>query len=116
MAKFKNELGSLNVSASVFANLAGHAATSCYGVVGMANKNKTDGIVNLLKKDAIDKGVKVTVQEDGVSVDLYIIVEYGVNIKAVCQSIIERVKYALESATGFIVKNVTVYVESVRVD
>lgn len=116
MARLINELGSLHISSNVFANLAGHAATSCYGVVGMANKNKTDGIVNLLKRDALDKGVKVTAQEDGVLIDLYVVIQYGVNIQAVCESIIERVKYALENATGVIVKNVTVYVESVRVD
>ena len=116
MAKLKNELGSLNIAVSVFANLAGYAATSCYGVVGMANKNKADGFVSLLKKDMLDKGVKVTIKEDEVSVDLYVVVEYGINIKAVCESIIERVKYSLESATGFVVKKVTVYVESVRVD
>ncbi len=96
MARFINDLGSIQIASGVFANLAGYAATSCYGVVGMANKNKTDGIVSLLKKDAI--------------------VEYGVNIKAVCESIIDRVKYSLESITGFAVKNVTVFVESVRVD
>jgi len=116
LARFINDLGSIQIASGVFANLAGYAATSCYGVVGMANKNKTDGIVSLLKKDALDRGVKVTVQDDGVDVELYIIVEYGVNIKAVCESIIDRVKYSLESITGFAVKNVTVFVESVRVD
>ncbi|NLB81510.1 MAG: Asp23/Gls24 family envelope stress response protein, partial [Clostridiaceae bacterium] len=44
------------------------------------------------------------------------VVEYGVNIKVASNSIIESVKYNVENATGFIVKQVNVHVESVRVD
>lgn len=114
-AKIENTNGSITISTDVIATLAGDAAMHCYGVVGMATRNKADGIASLLKKDAMTKGIKVLVDEGGISVDLHVIVEYGVNIKTASDSIIEGVKYQLESFTGFIVKQVNVNVESVRV-
>ena len=115
-ARILNEYGKIDISTEVFANLVGFAASGCYGVVGMANKSKTDGIVRLLKRDLMDKGVKVTIEEDGVDIDLHIVVEYGINICAISQSIISRVKYFIENTTGFVVKAVNVYVDSIRID
>ncbi len=115
-AKIQNEYGTIDISPDVFANLVGYAATGCYGVVGMANKSKTDGIVRLLKRDSMDKGVKVSIEEDGGVIDLHIMVEYGTNSCAISQSIMSRVKYFVENATGFIAKTVNVYVDGIRID
>jgi len=115
-AKTVNKFGEIEISGEVFANLVGSAATGCYGVVGMANRSKTDGIVRLLKKDSLDKGVKVFVGEGFVTVELHIIVEYGVNIPAICRNIMSRVKYFVESTTGFTVRLVNVFVDSMRID
>lgn len=115
-AKIENVNGNITISSEVIATIAGDAATRCYGVVGMAVRNKADGIASLLKKDAMSKGIKVIVEEDGLVVDVHVIVGYGINIKTTSESIIESVKYNVESATGFEVKQVNVNVESVRVD
>jgi uncharacterized alkaline shock family protein YloU len=115
-AKIETQLGNIEIAPEVFANLVGSAATSCYGVVGMANRNSTDGIVSLLKRDAMDKGVKVNITGQELDIDLHIIVEYGVNIKVISQSIVNRVKYFLESTTGFDVGAVNIYVDSLRID
>ena len=114
-AKIENTNGSINISTEVISSIAGDAAMRCYGVVGMAVRNKVDGIASLLNRDSLSKGIKVNVDESGLSVAVHIIVEYGVNIKSASNSIIENVKYQIESMTGFIVKSVTVNVESVRV-
>lgn len=114
-AKIENSNGSVTISTDVIATLAGDAAMHCYGVVGMATRSKADGFASLLKKDAMSKGIKVIVDEGGLTIDIHVIVEYGVNIKTTSNSIIENVKYQLESFTGFIVKQVNVNVESVRV-
>ena len=53
-----NHNGSINITETVFANIVGHVANSCYGVVGMAAKSATDGLVSLLKKDHYEKGQK----------------------------------------------------------
>ena len=110
----ENKYGIIQISTEVLGNLVGYAATACFGVVGMANKNKTDGIVSLLRRDALDKGVKVTVEEDRLVVDLHIMVEYGVNIPAISRSIINRVKYYVKTTTGLEIKTVNVCVDGRR--
>ena len=76
---------------------------------------KGDGIVELLKRDNVAKGVKVTVEENVVSVDLQVIVKYGVSIKAVADNMIDTVKFALEEATGLEIGTVNVSVQGIRV-
>lgn len=115
-AKIINSNGTITISIDVIAAIAGDAAMRCYGVVGMAVRSTADGIVSLVKRDNASKGVKIIVDEGGLSIDVHVIVEYGVNIKVASNSIIESVKYNVESATGFIVKQINVHVESVRVD
>jgi len=115
-AKIINNNGSITISTDVISTIAGDAAMRCYGVVGMATRNKKDGIAALLKKDASGKGIRVFIDEGGLSLDIHVIVEYGVNIKVISNSIIERVKYEIENSTGFIVKQIGINVESVRVD
>ena len=113
-ARTENELGSVIISNNVIANAAGIIATSCYGVVGMATRNTKDGIVSLLKPSNYSKGIKVTIENNEVIVDMYIIVQYGVNINAICESIIHGVKYRLSELIGMEVKAVNVFVESIR--
>lgn len=110
-----SEYGEVTVDSSVIASIAGMVANKCYGVVGMASKSKKDGLVSLLKSDNMTKGIKVTVEDSGVVINMHIIVEYGLNINAICDSIINNVKYKIESNTGLKVTNVEITVESVRV-
>ncbi len=113
-AKTDNKYGSIVISNNVIANAAGIIATSCYGVVGMAIRSPKDGIVSLLKPSNLAKGIKVSVSEDEITVDMYIVVQYGVNINAICESIIHGVKYRLSELIGMDVKAVNVFVESIR--
>ena len=91
MMHFKSDLGEITVSNAVFSNIAGMAATNCYGVKGMAFRSMTDGLVHLLRREAMSKGISVTYHEDNtISIELHIIVENGVNLPAVCKAIIDR--------------------------
>ena len=114
MLKFHSEQGEISVSSAVFSNITGMAATNCFGVKGMAYRSMTDGIVHLLRPEAMSKGVKVTYNEDNtVSIELHIIVENGVNIATVCRSIMAEVKYVVSKNTGVEVRNVDVCVDSI---
>ena len=87
MLKFHSEQGEISVSSAVFSNITGMAATNCFGVKGMAYRSMTDGLVHLLRREAMSKGVNVIYNEDeSISIELHIIVENGVNIPAVCRS------------------------------
>ena len=113
--KLANELGEIRISSEVFTAITGAAATNCYGVKGMAVRSKTDGLVHLLKRESMAKGVKVFYNEDStVSIELHIIVENGVNLVAVCSSIMSEVRYVVSTTTGVQVQSVDVYGDSRR--
>ena len=112
--KTDNQYGSITISNNVIANAAGIIATSCYGVVGMAIRSPKDGIVSLLKPSNLAKGIKISVDENEITVDMYIVVQYGVNINAICESIMHGVKYRLTELIGYEVKQVNINVESIR--
>ena len=111
--KLQNDLGEIRISSEVFTAVTGCAATNCYGVKGMAVRSKTDGLVHLLKRESMAKGVKVYYNEDGtVSIELHIIVDNGVNLMAVSRSIMSEVRYNVSRTTGVEVRNVDVCVDS----
>jgi len=110
-----NSLGETSISDEVLAMLAGISAIECYGIVGMASKRATDGLVELLGSDNLSRGVKVVSQGNEVSIELYIIVEYGISIATVAKNVMETVKYNVENLTGVTVKKVNITVEGVRV-
>lgn len=109
------ELGQITLAEDVIAALAGIAATECYGLVGMASRNITDGISELLGYDNVARGVEVDVDGDDVRINLYIIVEYGTRITEVAHNVMDKVKYVLEKTTGLQVSEVNVIVHGVRV-
>ncbi len=114
-AKLANKFGSILISDEVLATISGIATMECYGLVGMASRNSADGIVELLKREHLSKGVKVYTEEDRLIIDLYIVVEFGTKISEVAKNIIEKVKYSVETMTGMKVDKVNVNVQGVRV-
>jgi uncharacterized alkaline shock family protein YloU len=113
MIDFKSEQGEISISSAVFSNITGMAATNCYGVKGMAYRSMTDGLVHLLRREAMSKGVSITYNEDNsVSIELHIVVENGVNLPAVCHSIMNEVRYVVTKNTGVEVRAVDVCVDS----
>ena len=115
--KLENDLGEIRISSEVFTAVTGSAATNCYGVKGMAVRSTTDGLVHLLKRESMAKGVKVYYNEDGtVSIELHIIVDAGVNLTAVSDAIMSEVRYAVGNMTGAKVRAVDVYVDSMQID
>ncbi len=117
MVKLQNENGNIVVSSNVYTNIAGLAASNCFGVKGMAVRSMTDGLVHLLRKEAMSKGVHVTFHgNDAISIDLHIIVDYGINIAALGSSIISEVRYVVASTTGTKVNAVNVFVDSIAAD
>ena len=111
--KLQTEKGAITIGSDVFTNITGAAATTCFGVKGMAVRSKTDGLVHLLRRESMAKGVKVRFNEDDtVSIELHIIVDNGVNLTAVSRSIMSEVRYMVERITGTKVKSVDVCVDS----
>lgn len=115
-SKIKNEYGTVTVDNEVIARIAGLAAMENYGIVGMAAKNVKDGLVQLLKLESLTKGVRLSFDDDKLSIGLHIIVEYGTNIPAIAETLISAVKYKVEEFVGVKVERIDIFVEGVRVD
>ena len=112
----EGENGSVNVSASVYTDIAGTAATNCFGVKGMAARSVKDGVYHLLRKESLSKGVRVKFNDDDtISIDLHIMVDHGVNLTAVGDSIISEVRYVVRNCTGTEVRSVNVFVDSMMI-
>ena len=114
MISHNTENGSVNVSTSVYTDIAGTAASNCFGVKGMAARSVTDGVYHLLRKESMGKGVRVEFHEDGaISIDLHIIVDSGVNLNAVAASSISEVRYVVTKTTGTAVRAVNVFIDAI---
>lgn len=113
--RIDSELGNISISEDVISTIAGSAAVECFGIIGMAAVSIKDGFVKLLKKDSLQKGIEVHINEaNEIALRLHIIVAYGVNIYTVSNNLIENVKYQIEEHTGLRISSVDVYVEGVR--
>ena len=109
--QISTDLGSISIDADVVATYAGSVALGCSGIVGMASLDMRDGLMKLLKKDSIKRGIEVTIKDN----EIYVIVSYGVNIPVVSENLIDSVKYKVEEFTGMKIGKIDIFVEGVRV-
>ena len=108
--------GNINISQEAIATLAGGIVSECYGVVGMASQKLVkDGWAELLKKENYSRGVVVKKTENGMELDLYIIIGFGVKVSEVVSEVQKKVKYVLEKTLEQDLAAVNVYVQGVRV-
>jgi len=114
MSTDESDLGNIEISRHAIATIACRAVTQSYGVVGMAARNVVDGLASALTSDP-RKGVDVHVHEDGsVSIDLYVVMEYGTNLATVSRSVAHQVRYNVASIAGVPVDSVNVHVQGLR--
>ena len=116
MIRHNNEMGCVRIDASVYTDIVGTAAVNCFGVKGMAARSVQDGLFHLLRKESAGKGVLVEFHEDNtITIDLHIMVDHGVNLQAVGESIISEVRYVVTKCTGTDVRAVNVYIDSMMI-
>ena len=113
LAHQEGTLGVIDISTTAVTTIANQAINQCYGVVGMANKNLANGIANLLSRDS-KRGIEVAIENGEITIDVYVIVEYGVRIRAVAESIQHTVKFHVEKALNMPLNAVNVYIQGLR--
>lgn len=110
------DLGIITIDPEVIAKYAGSVAVECFGIVGMAAVSMKDGLVKLLKKESLTKGIQVGISDENkITLNFYVVVAYGVSISAVTDNLISNVKYKVEEFTGMSVDKINIYIEGVRV-
>lgn len=114
--KMNTQSGTIEMTNEVIATVVGGATTENFGVVGMASKNQIrDNINEILRKENYSRGVVVRQEENGIAVDVYIIVGYGTKISEVSRNVQDSVKYNLNTMLGITANSVNVFVQGVRV-
>ncbi|MGN1203026.1 MAG: Asp23/Gls24 family envelope stress response protein [Eubacterium sp.] len=118
MIKLENPNGYIEITNNYFANLVGRAAQSCFGVTGMVNSSPYQNIKSAIKskvsRENYDQGVSVKSINGNLTIDLHISVSYGVNISAIVESIVNKVRYTVEEATDLKVSKVNVYIDALN--
>jgi uncharacterized alkaline shock family protein YloU len=106
-----SRLGRISISGDVVAQIVGHTAAECYGVVGMSARGR---VGRLLSRDRLRQGIVVGRGDGGIRIDLYVVVEYGLNLAEVAATVRSRVAYEVERLTGLPVTAVEVHIRDVR--
>ncbi len=115
MITYETRLGKIAISEEYLSKLIGNEVTSCFGVVGMVPSTSKQKIFNRISKnEQLDTGIKVVGNADSITVELHIVVTYGMNINAIAASITEKVKYVVKEATGIEVEKVIVKIDGIK--
>lgn len=110
------DLGIISIDPEVIAKYAGSVAVECFGIVGMVAISMKDGLVHLLKKESLTRGIQVDISEENkISLNFHVIVSYGVSISAVTENLMSNVRYKVEEFSGLSVDKINIYIEGVRV-
>lgn len=114
--EINNDYGKISITDDVISSVAGGAAVSCYGIIGMASKNQVkDGIIEILRKENYSKGIIVKRDENSLVIDLYIIVMYGTKVSVIANNVQSSVKYQIEKTLGIKVDEINIYIQDIKV-
>lgn len=102
--------GRIAVSTAAIAEIVGHAAAESYGVVALAGRSKWSRILPW----GLKKGVDVERREDGLAIELRVVVEHGLKLAEVATAVRSRVLYELDRMVGIPVAELEVHIEGVR--
>ncbi|MDO4966322.1 MAG: Asp23/Gls24 family envelope stress response protein [Lachnospiraceae bacterium] len=100
-------LGEVRIADSVIGNIAVLAAKETDGVANVLG-NSANELMNKVGVKGYQRGVKVEIIENVVSVDLALIIAYGYNIPATCKKVQDKVKASIENMTGLEVGDVNI--------
>lgn len=100
-------LGEVRIADSVIGNIAALAAKETEGVADTIGSS-TNEIMNKVGVKGIQRGVKIDIIDNVVSVELALIMEYGFNIPATCKKVQDKVKSSIENMTGLEVSDVNI--------
>lgn len=109
-----NEVGSVKIAPEVVSIIASIAATEVRGVAGMSG-GLTDDIAEKFGMKSSNKGIKVQLGENEVSIDLFLVVEYGVRIPEVAWEVQQNVKKAVETMTGLKVVEANIHIQGINI-
>ena len=113
LSQEEETFGTVKIADDVVAMIAALAATEVDGVAAM-NGNVAKELLSKVGVKGLARGVKVEINNQKVKVALAVIMEYGFNIPATCQSVQNKVKNAIETMTGLEVTDVNIRIAGIN--
>ncbi|TKC19853.1 Asp23/Gls24 family envelope stress response protein [Robertmurraya kyonggiensis] len=113
MSQGTTGLGKVEIAPEVIEVIAGIAATEVEGVSQMRG-NFATGVVERLGKKNHGKGVKVELTEDGIKVDVYCFMKFGVSIPTIANKVQDNIRQALLNMTALEVEEVNVHIVGIQ--
>jgi uncharacterized alkaline shock family protein YloU len=108
MQAVSSPLGRITIANAAIAHIVDETARECYGVVAMAGPRWLP--------QRVRRGIAIRREGEDVTIDLHVVVEYGLNLAEVASTIRNRVTYEVSRLTGLPVRAVEVHVDGVRRD
>ncbi|MDL0437475.1 MULTISPECIES: Asp23/Gls24 family envelope stress response protein [unclassified Niallia] len=108
-----NGLGKVEIAPEVIEVIAGIAASEVEGVAQMRG-NFASGVVEKLGKKLHNKGVKVELADEGIKVDVYCVMNFGVSIPQVAQQIQDNIRQTLINMTALVAEEINIHVVGVQ--
>lgn len=109
----EKESGVVKISEEVVSTITYFSTVEIKGIIGMTSAGGINQLA--IGKKNPSKGVKVIINGDTATIDLFVIVEYGVRIAEVAKAVQSNVKKSVESLTGLKVSSVNVHIQDVLV-
>lgn len=116
MIRIINDYGEIFISRKAIIDIIGITVNNSYGIVGMSSKNVKSSLIDILRSDKYFKGVEISLKENFIDIDVYIVLEYGINISEVARNLSDSIRYNLKHLTGTEAGKVDIHVRKLKVD
>ncbi|MCM3236962.1 Asp23/Gls24 family envelope stress response protein [Heyndrickxia oleronia] len=113
MDQGQDGLGKIEIAPEVIEVIAGIAATEVEGVAQMRG-NFASGVAEKLGRKNHGKGVKVDLTEEGILVDVYCTMNFGVSIPTVAGKIQDNIRQALLNMTALEAQEVNIHIVGIQ--
>ncbi|WBX79179.1 Asp23/Gls24 family envelope stress response protein [Virgibacillus salarius] len=110
-----DRLGKVEIAPEVIEVIAGIAATEVDGLYAMRG-NFASGVAERFGKKAHSKGVKVELTDNGILIDLFVILNFGVSIPMVAQMLQTNIRQTLKNMTALEIDEINVHVVGIQME
>ena len=113
MPELENHLGTIGISDEYLYSLVKYTVSTCYGVAGIGRINGKNFVSLIMEKAGFSKGKTINIDIHGgkLTIEIHISVIFGVNVSAVTDSLVHKLRYTIKDKTGMDVSRVTVYID-----
>ena len=98
--------GTITIASEAIAQIVSETVRECYGVVGVGGPKWLP--------ERVRKGIGIGRNGEDVTIDVHVVVEYGLNLAEVASTIRNRVSYEAGRLTGLPIRSVEVHIDDVR--